>query len=271
MAQGEWALTSGDGPGIFWDAQNKPYWLTNKGNKSYIPPIAAMQSSDPKLQAWALTMGATPQNPSGPMPGASYLKERGYWDDKTGRVKQGTNWNNIIATAVGAGIGAGAVSAFSGAAGAGGTAAGSAGTNAAIDTSIGGAAGMAETVPYGVGTAAGVASAAGAPGATPPPLGGVKPGGTTAGATAGQSLLDKLTSTEGMASLAPLIASLMNGGLGGSQPQESPEMRRMNQMTEARLRRTDPLHEAVSQLTYSRLPTAFQNGPLPRVPLPPLE
>ncbi len=103
-----------------------------------------------------------------------------------------------------------------------------------------------------------------------PPLGGVVPPAAAGGL---DELLKKLLSPEGMASLAPLLIALMrgSGSTGAANLPETAEARRMNQITEARMRRVDPLHEAVAQLAYSRLPTNMQNGPLPRVTLPPLE
>jgi hypothetical protein len=116
------------------------------------------------------------------------------------------------------------------------------------------------------------------------PLGSVAAGAGAKGVGAalkgaGKSLLGNLTSVEGIASLAPLIASLAAGGMGGGNSgggmdnaflqQAYADAKRNNAMAETRYRRTDPLHEAVTQLAFNRLPVSSRQGiALNRVPLP---
>lgn len=115
------------------------------------------------------------------------------------------------------------------------------------------------------------------------PLGGVAAGAGAGGvggalAKAGKGLLGNLTSVDGIASLAPLIASLASGGFGGGNSggpdndflmQAYGDAKRQNQMQEARYRRVDPLHEAVTQLAFNRLPISSRQGITNnRVPLP---
>lgn len=127
------------------------------------------------------------------------------------------------------------------------------------------------------------------------PLGGVTPGQnpalfqpqniagtnvTGAEALGGGGLpawLSRLLPANAARSLGPLIAALMSGGGGsGSEGLDLPflerayeDARAQNAMQQARYRRVDPLHEAVTQLAFSRLPTASRQGiEMPRVPLP---
>lgn len=154
----------------------------------------------------------------------------------------------------------------------------------------------------GLGLLAGPASAggAGAAAGTSAPLGGLTPAmtasapaiasqgvsasvGAGAGAGAGtlanvgKNLLGNLTSANGIASLAPLIASLAASGGGGGNGGTNNEFlqgayadaKRQNAMHEARYRRVDPLHQAVSQLAFSRMPISSRQGiTMNQVPLP---
>jgi len=115
---------------------------------------------------------------------------------------------------------------------------------------------VAPGIPAVAGTGAGVTA----------PLGGVTAAATGA-AAGGGSMLDKLkkslTSTEGMASLASLIPMLaMAGGGGGGDVngQGSDELRRIQAITEARMRRADPLHQVAVQLAYGRAPVSARQG-----------
>lgn len=91
---------------------------------------------------------------------------------------------------------------------------------------------------------------------------------TSAATSALQKLRDRLTSPESIAALASLIPAIVasrSGSGGGS----SPDVQRINAITEARMRRADPLHEVATQLAFSRAPIAARDGiSLPRVPLP---
>ena len=118
---------------ILFDEQGKPYWRTASGGRSYLPPLAAMQSNNPRAVEWARSMGvhrtADGQVVNQSAPGGSLFKERGHWDPEQGGWAQDTNWNNILAMGTGAMIGApylgaalgGGTAAAEGAAGAGAT------------------------------------------------------------------------------------------------------------------------------------------------------
>lgn len=104
-----------------------------------------------------------------------------------------------------------------------------------------------------------------APGAAP--LGSLSvPAAPAAGAPAAASWLDKLKSPNNLASLAGIITSLSGGG-GGGGGGNTAETQRIQAITEARMRRVDPLHQMVTQLAASRMPINVQR-PVPDVPLP---
>jgi hypothetical protein len=111
-------------------------------------------------------------------------------------------------------------------------------------------------------------------GNTPTPdLGGVRPG------DGNRNLLDNLgdffTDPKNLAALGSIIPALLmskGGGNSAGTDQAMADASRMNKITEARMRRVDPMHEAVTQLAFGRLPVSSRNGiTLPRVPLPPQE
>lgn len=106
--------------------------------------------------------------------------------------------------------------------------------------------------------------------------GGVPPGGFAPnGGTNGDSVpggagalgeLRKLfTDPSNLAGLASIIAALASGNGGGA---DSEEARRIQQITEARMRRVDPLHQAVTQLAWGRLPINARAGVTAPQPLP---
>lgn len=106
-------------------------------------------------------------------------------------------------------------------------------------------------------------------GVTAPPAAAAVGGAATAtGAgtsVATKSIVDRikasLTDPSSYASLAPLIASLaMGSGGGNGSGGGSDELRRIQAITEARMRRVDPLHQVATQLAYSRAPIASRNG-----------
>lgn len=195
-------------------------------------------------------------------------------------------WRNVgIGAAVGGaamtGLGAAGIGPMAGMFG-GGAAAG----GGALNTSIGGAAGMASSpVPAVIGATGGAGLG---PGLTAP-LGTIAAGGAAGAggigsrlAGAGRGALQNLTSPEGMLSLAPLIASLASGGFGGGGGNDGnnneflerayADAKRNNAMAETRYRRTDPLHQAVSQLAFDRMPiSSRRNAPMLPIPLPPQE
>ena len=78
-------------------------------------------------------------------------------------------------------------------------------------------------------------------------------------------------SPEGLASAGSIAAALATRGDGTNDATRSSEeqARRLQAITEARMRRVDPLHEAVTQLAFNRLPVSSRQGlNLPRVALP---
>jgi len=131
-----------------------------------------------------------------------------------------------------------------------------------------GTAGAASVIP---GTGIPVVSGTG-PGVTPPPsLGGIRPRSvidngvnavldrlTGGGSDTGGGILDKLLSKGGISALATLLPLLMSR----SSSPTSPELQRTNQqvndlmaMATQRVQRTDPLHQMVTRLAESRMPT----------------
>jgi len=101
-------------------------------------------------------------------------------------------------------------------------------------------------------------------------LGGIMPD-VADNASDGASLLKKLLSPDSLATAGTIAASLMSGGDGTNADTRASEeqARKIQAITEARMRRVDPLHEAVTQLAFGRLPVSSRNGiNLPRVALP---
>lgn len=78
----------------------------------------------------------------------------------------------------------------------------------------------------------------------------------------GGKLLDSITSGNGIAGLAGLIATLAtrpNGGGGsGDLMSQNPQLSELLNMSAERARRTDPLHQSITQLAMQRLPTNVQ-------------
>lgn len=84
-----------------------------------------------------------------------------------------------------------------------------------------------------------------------------------AGAGAATSAIDKirksLTDPTTYASLVPLLTSLaMNSGSGSGSGSE--ELDRIRAITEARMRRVDPLHQVATQLAFQRAPISAKQG-----------
>ena len=93
---------------------------------------------------------------------------------------------------------------------------------------------------------------------------------TVAGTSALEKLRSSLTSSQGVGALASLLPALMaaNGG-GGNSGGGSGELARIQAITEARMRRADPLHQVAVQLAYNRAPVSARSGvSLQNVPLP---
>jgi hypothetical protein len=105
-------------------------------------------------------------------------------------------------------------------------------------------------------------AAAGAPIA---PLGSAAVGGGSIVNTLKQALTNPKT----YASLAPILAQMASGGFGrgsgggiddGFIKQAYADAQRNNAMKEARYRRVDPLHQAVTQLAWNQLPDYARTG-----------
>lgn len=121
----------------------------------------------------------------------------------------------------------------------------------------------------GAAAPAAAAPAAAAPAAAAPaaagPLGSIAPAVAPAAASLGQRLIDHLTSPGGIAGLAGLITTLAtrpgggNGGGGsGDLISQNPQLSELLNMSAERARRTDPLHQSITQLAMQRLPTNVQ-------------
>lgn len=115
----------------------------------------------------------------------------------------------------------------------------------------------------GIPTVAGAGGAAALPVA--PTAAGLGTAAATGGAGATASVIDKirksLTDPSAYAALAPLIASLAMGSGGGpASGGGNDELRRIQGITEARMRRVDPLHQVATQLAFQRAPITARNG-----------
>lgn len=84
--------------------------------------------------------------------------------------------------------------------------------------------------------------------------------GTPGAASLADSAKDFFTNPKDLAGLAGVIMALA-GGSGGSANSEGAE--RLNRLTEQRMRRVDPLHQAVTQLAWGRLPISARQGVTP--------
>lgn len=81
------------------------------------------------------------------------------------------------------------------------------------------------------------------------------------GAKAGSDVLNGLTSAKGIASLAsmiPMILAAQSSNSDKNNPLNNPQIQQLLNMSLQRQQRTDPLHQAVTQLSMSMLPTAVQ-------------
>jgi hypothetical protein len=260
---------------ILFDATGKPYWARMDGSKVYLPPLVAAQSQDPRAKQWAQGMGVA-VDPGGQVtandsaPGGSYFRERGHWDSGEGEWDQNTNWENIIGTSLAAiPIAAGSAAVLGG--GGGGSAASQAGAGGTLPSS---------TIPnahLAVPTTAGMGSQGASAGLGMLGLNGAGSAIANGAASGGGGVLGKLkslfTNPEGLAGLGGIIGALASGGAGGGAGSgtggaDLEELKRINQITEARMRRVDPLHQAVTQLAWGRLPTNSRSGVTAPVPSP---
>jgi hypothetical protein len=67
------------------------------------------------------------------------------------------------------------------------------------------------------------------------------------------------TNPSNLMDLGAVIAALAGGARGGNN-QANADAQRLNQITEQRMRRVDPLHQAVTQLAWGRLPMNARQG-----------
>lgn len=267
--------------GMQKDEQGRPFfWVGGQvgGKKNYVSPAA---------------FGEKP-----PADNSGFFHSKPQWNQNTGQWETPFDWGKLVTMGTGGLLGLGALDAFmpgllGGAGGAGG-AAGELPSHAIpgwAESAMGGPAaigsqGASAAVPLG-GIAADVLPSGSIPGGYGAPASIASQGASNAvqagtdAANAGSGLLKNLTSAGGLAKLAGIIPALMSfahgsgGGNGGGNglsddfiKQAYADAQREHAMQEARYRRVDPLHEAVTQLAYSRMPTNMQNGPLPKVPLP---
>lgn len=216
--------------GVQYDEQGRPFlWM--RGKKNYLSPVAFGQQA--------------PADTTGP------FRSRPQWNQSTGQWETPIDWGNILNVGVGSALGLGALHA------------------AGV---IGGGAAGAAPGTLGPSTPANIAATASAATAVPAALAATSGGGARG---IGNKILQGLLNPKTLAALGigagSLIAGNTIGGDGGDGGSEflTPEMRRYQALSEARFRRTDPLHAAIAQLAFQRLPLHAREGlPLPRVPLP---
>lgn len=235
---------------VEYDERGRPYIYSHQlGRRIYVSPGAVRTSTDPRDQAFVANTPETPDN----------FFRTSNWNQYTGEEDRGMNWGNIGSLAVGAYLGG---VALPGVLGGGGTA-------AATSAGSGGAGGVLPSAPLAI------------PNAVAPTVAAANPvvGGTVGATTAaaGGSVLDRirraLTDPATLATAGPAIASLMSQR--GGQDYDSQiaanqdQLRRLQAITEARMRRVDPLHQAATQLAFGRLPVSSRNGiTLTNTPLP---
>jgi len=231
---------------------------------------------DPRVQQWARRMGvvlddkppeartsAVSDSRTGRPPNSFFSRPQ--WNSRTGRWERETDWGNVASLAVGALIGAPHIAALAG----GGAGAGAgAGTLASVEGATGAPTFFGSLTPaLAAENAAMAAGAAGATGAAVAP-GAVSLGGGTA-ATTGSRILDWFKDPKNVAGVGSIVAGLTAGRGNGQSAEDTEEARRMRQITEARMRRVDPLHQAVTQLAWGRLPVSARQGlSLTQIPLP---
>lgn len=252
-----------------------PYVMTQSGKRSYLPPIVAGQLHDnPQAQAWARTQGVSADNPSGNVPHNTFVHQNNGWNADTGQYDQSLNQGGLMGlieggTAVAAPFALGALMPAAPVSSAlGGTGLAADGTLASTLPAAAQSAAMGGQVIPAAGIGAGASAADIAAGAS---SGSIGAGGAAGlantlahGGGAANGLTDALTGNTG--TLAALLTSLLHPG-GGSTGQDDAQLKRIQAITEARMRRADPLHQMVVQLAASRMPTNVQR-PVPDVPLP---
>lgn len=91
-----------------------------------------------------------------------------------------------------------------------------------------------------------------------------KPGGIL------PKIKNALTDPEKLVGLAGIITALIGGTKGGGGGTSSESTERLNAITEQRMKRVDPLHQAITQLAWGRLPVNSRQNIAPPTykPLP---
>ena len=244
---------------IRWDERG-PYRILlmgpDAGQKRYVAPaeVNPLNTSDPKLLQWAA---------ANQRPGQSLLKNAGTWNSETGDWDRGTNWTNIANMGVGAFLGGPALAnAFGGGSGAASAAGG--GTLPASSVPV-------SAAMHGPAAIASQGVSAGLPATAP--LGGVAANAATQAGSGG--ILKKIADLAGnpatqiaMAAGLPLLTGMGPGG-GSGTPEIPDELKRYLGLSEARIRRVDPLHQAATQMAFQGLPTYGRQGiTLNKVDLP---
>lgn len=215
---------------------------------------------------------ASPNRPDG----GGLVHGNSEWNQQTGKWDVPIDWGKVGSWAVGSALGVGALDA----AGVFGGAAGGAGGGAAYGPPTSLASGTGGLLPntanpaaFGIGPNIAPSASPGvwgggygaASGLVRNPPGGGPPSNSGTDAPVGQSLVDRLTNPRNLASLLPLLMAATNrggggnGGAGGAGDfAQMPQLNSLLDMTVNRAQRTDPLHQAVTQLAMSRLPTSVQ-------------
>lgn len=226
---------------VQWDERGRPYWNVSDGSRHYIPPVVAAQyRDDPRMLAWAKSQGATlAGDPGGitsgtSVPGAGFFRSRGVWNSREGTYDQPINWGNLASLALGGAMagpmvgpliakGVGSLGSAFGGGGAGAGGGGAAAAEAALGTVVPGAA-----------------------------------GGLTLG-TVVKNLIPLAAPLIGLASGGGGEAGGGGGGASGTDLlTQYPQLQELLAISAERSRRTDPLHQAITQLAMGRLPTSVQ-------------
>ena len=221
------ALDHQYGPGVWgYDPDKMAWFSTEHGRRVY-------QNTDMGLPASVhnALSGAIGQSEQG----GGLLHGRPVWDSKQGKFVTPFSWDKLATYGTLGALTAGAADAL--AAGGGGA--------AALGT-------LGPSTPANI---AATEAAAAAPAALT--------GGAAAGAGLGADILKHLTSPGGitaLASLIPMLAGAGRGQSGGGSTAMPQGLQDMLTMSVQRAQRTDPLHQAVTQLAFSRLPDASRNG-----------
>ena len=202
-----------------------------------------------------------------PADSGGIFKSGWQWDAREGRWKNPIDWSNIaniaIPTVMTAGLASGGAS--------GGLLPNAFQTPANLPWYAGGAGMNSALGVIAPTTAAAALAGGGVPGATgAPALGGITPTpNPTSGGNNGNNnnptsggmpdwLKDVLEGAGPLAALLPLLSNQQGGGGSPDPFGNNPQLKSLMDMSVNRAQRTDPLHEAVTTLAMSRLPTNVQ-------------